>query len=120
MVGLRIARDDRRVGIVEIMRELSCDPEILVVAIGTQPLVALLQIFLAQPLLVDRSVLRGPGLICDRHPKTPFQGITRRFVVLPPLRTDVRTDTASLQSTRTASAPCERSAADVLRRGRHR
>ena len=57
VVGLRIARGDRRIGIVEIMRELPCDAQILVVAIGTQPLVALLQIFLAQPLLVDRCVL---------------------------------------------------------------
>ena len=73
VIGLRIARGDRRIGIVEIMRELSRDAQILVVAIGTQPLVALLQIFLAQPLLVDRSVLRGPGLIGNRHPKTPFK-----------------------------------------------
>ena len=50
---------DRRIGIVEIMRELPRDSQILVVAVGAQPLVALLQIFLAQPLLVDRGGLRG-------------------------------------------------------------
>ena len=59
VVGLRLARGDRRIGVVEIMRELPRDPKILIVAVGAQPLVALLQIFLAQPLLVDRSVLRG-------------------------------------------------------------
>ena len=73
VVGLRIARGDRRIGIVEIMRELPRDAEILVVAVGAQPLVALLQIFLAQPLLVDRSVLRGLGLVGHRHPKAPFR-----------------------------------------------
>ena len=68
VVGLRLARGDRRIGVVEIMRELPRDPEILVVAVGAQPLVALLQIFLAQPLLVDRGVLRGLGLVGHRHP----------------------------------------------------
>ena len=57
--GLRIARVDRRIGVVEIMRELPCDAQILVVAIGTQPLVPLLQIFLAQPL--ELRMLRVQG-----------------------------------------------------------
>ena len=34
VVGLRIARGDRRVGIVEIMRELARDAKILIVAVG--------------------------------------------------------------------------------------
>jgi hypothetical protein len=33
VIGFRLARGDRRIGVVKIMRELSRDPEILVVAI---------------------------------------------------------------------------------------
>ena len=44
---------ERRVGIVEIMGEFSSDLQILVVAVGAQPLVALLDVFFAQALLVD-------------------------------------------------------------------
>jgi hypothetical protein len=68
VVDFRIARGDRRIGVVEIMRELSCDTEILVVTIRAEPLVALLQISLTQPLLVDRWVLRGLGLFGHCHP----------------------------------------------------
>ena len=77
VVGLRRARGDRRIGIVEIVRELALDLKILIVAVGAQPLVALLQIFLAQPLLVDGRVLQAflqtLGLVRDRHPETPFR-----------------------------------------------
>ncbi len=73
VIGLRRARRDRRIGIVEIVRELPRDLQILIVAVGTQPLVALLQILLAQPLLVDRSALRGLWLVGHRHPKAPFR-----------------------------------------------
>src|SRR6185369_12601891 len=106
MVGLRIARGHRRIGIVEIMRELPRDAEILVVTIGAQPLVALLDILLAQPRLVDRGALRSLCLVSHRHPERLFRKL-RGCLSIPPLRTDVRTDRASLQSTRTASAPCE-------------
>ena len=64
------------------MRELSGDPEILVIAIRAEPLVALLEIFLAQPLLVDRGVLRGLGLVGHRHPKAPFKEFRIRIVVI--------------------------------------
>ena len=73
VIGFRRARRDRRIGIVEIVRELPRDPQVLIVAVGTQPLVALLQILLAEPLLVDRSVLRGLRLVGHRHPKAPFR-----------------------------------------------
>ena len=69
----RFARGDRRVGVVEIMRELSRDTEILVIAIRPEPLVALLQILLAQPLLVDRSVVQALWLVGHRHPKAPLK-----------------------------------------------
>jgi len=45
------------------MREVAGDAQILVVAVRAQPLVALLQIFLAQPVLVDRGLLRGLSLV---------------------------------------------------------
>ena len=69
VIGLRRARGDRRIGIVEIVGELSRDLQILVVAVGAEPLVALLQIFLAQPLLVDRGASQVLRLVRDRHPK---------------------------------------------------
>ena len=56
VVGLGIARRDRRIGIVEIMGELTLDLDILVVAVGAQPLVALLRVFPAQFFLVDGLV----------------------------------------------------------------
>ena len=58
---------DRRIGIVEIAGEMSGHLQILVVAVGAQTLVALLQIFLAQPLLVDRWGLQSLRLVRDRH-----------------------------------------------------
>jgi len=51
------------------MRELAGDPQILIVAVGAQALVALFEIFLAQPLLVDNRTLRGLGLFSHRHPE---------------------------------------------------
>ena len=73
--GARVS--DRRIGIVEVMREMARDLKILVVAVGAEPLVALLQIFLAQPLLVDQRGLQGGlqalRLVCHRHPKAPFE-----------------------------------------------
>ncbi|MHC2243038.1 hypothetical protein ACVJH7_002345 [Bradyrhizobium elkanii] len=71
VVGLRRALNDRRVGIVEIMRELALDLEILVVAVGTQPLVAFLLILQAQPRLVDRGGLCVSGLLGHRHRRAP-------------------------------------------------
>ena len=53
VIGLRCARRDRRIGIVEIMGELAFELEVLVVAVGAQPLVALLHVFFTQLLLVD-------------------------------------------------------------------
>ena len=76
VVGLRIARRDRRIGIVEIMRELARDAEILVVAVRPQPLVALLEIFLPQPLLVDRGVLRGLWSVQSSSSEGAFQKVS--------------------------------------------
>ena len=76
VVGLGIARRDRRVGIVEIMGELSLDLDILVVAVGAQPLVALLHVFLAQPLLVDGLAAQLLRFVGDRHSKVPSRNHT--------------------------------------------
>src|SRR5262245_37614328 len=70
VIALRRARRDRRVGVIEIMGEPALDLEVLVVAVGTHSLVALLQILLAQPLLVDRCGLRR--LVRYRHHKAPL------------------------------------------------
>jgi hypothetical protein len=83
VIRLRCALDHRRVGILEIMRELALDLEILVIAVGTEPLVALLAVLRAQPLLVDRGGLCVSGLLGHRHRKgASFQ----RFFVLVPGR----------------------------------
>ena len=68
VIGLGLARGDRRIGIVEIMGELSLDLDILVVAVGAQPLVALLHVFLAQLLLVDGVAALPLRFVGDRHP----------------------------------------------------
>jgi hypothetical protein len=75
VIGLRLACGDRRIGIVEIMRELPRNAEILVVTVRAEPLVALLQIFLAQPLLVDRRTLRGLRLVSRRHGRAHFREV---------------------------------------------
>ena len=73
MVGLRIARSNGRIGVVEIVGELSGDLKILIVAISAEPLIALLHVFLAQPFLVERLILQALRFVRDRHPKVPFK-----------------------------------------------
>ena len=72
VVGFGIARGDRRIGIVEIMGELSLDLDVLVVAVGAQPLVALLHVLLAQLLLVDGLAALLLRFVGDRHSSGSF------------------------------------------------
>ncbi len=63
VIGLRRAFDERRVRIFEVVRELSRNAQVLLVAVGAQSLVAFLQVLCAQRVLVDLA--RG-GFVC-RH-----------------------------------------------------
>jgi hypothetical protein len=47
VVGLRLARGNGRIGIFKIVGELPLELKILIVAVGAEPLVALLEVFLA-------------------------------------------------------------------------
>src|ERR1700738_1704514 len=67
-----------------------------------------------------QAFMQALGLVRDRHRKAPLQDIRMRNSQLPSFTTDVPTDTASLRSTTTASAPSEKSVAGALHRGRHR
>ncbi len=68
VVALGLPLDDRRVGVVEIVRELAREPDVLVVAVGAQPLGALLGVLLLQRLLIDLRRSRGvDGWHGDRH-----------------------------------------------------
>ena len=60
---LRLALDDRRVRVVEVVGELVRQLEVLVVAVGPQPLVALLGVLLLERVLVDRG--RHEGRVND-------------------------------------------------------
>jgi hypothetical protein len=72
VVGPGIARGDGRIGIVQIMRELSLDLDVLVVAVGAEPLVALLHILRPQLLLVESAAALVLRFVRDRHPKLPL------------------------------------------------
>ena len=61
VVGLRLARRNGRIGVFKIVGELPGDLKILIVAVSAEPLVALLHVFLAQPLLVDRRLCKLCG-----------------------------------------------------------
>ena len=70
MVGFRCALDHRRIGIVEIMRKLPGDFEVLLVAVGAKPFVALGEVFLADGFFVDdgRVHVSGSWGACDYLP----------------------------------------------------
>ena len=92
VIGFRFARRDRRIGIVEIVGELSLDLDILIVAVGAQPLVALLQIFLPQPLLVDRGAAQVLRLVGHSHSKRLLGRMGRQIRLgRPPTVVSVRT-----------------------------
>ena len=55
MVGLRLALDDRRVRVVEVVGELVLELQVLVVAVGAQPLGPLLGVLLLEGVDVDRG-----------------------------------------------------------------
>jgi hypothetical protein len=84
VIALGLARLHRRVGIVEVMRELALKPDVLAAAVGAQALVALLPILLAQGLLVqDRglglgSIAHGDGNSCI-EPTSRGVKVARRY-----------------------------------------
>ena len=56
MVGLGLPRGERRVGVVQVVREAAFQPQVLAVAVGPQPLVALGAVLGRKRLFVDRHV----------------------------------------------------------------
>ena len=70
MVGLRFAWLDRRVRVVEIVREAALQREILRIAVRTQPLVALGPIFGEQRRLIDLRLGLGGRRGGCRHPNS--------------------------------------------------
>ena len=55
LVGQRLALDRRDVRIVDVVRELAGDLDVLLVAVGAQALVALLAVLLAQRVGIERG-----------------------------------------------------------------
>src|SRR5271155_2251843 len=53
MISLRLAWKHRRIRIFKVVVEPPLDLKVLIVSVGAQPLVALLTVFLPEPLLVD-------------------------------------------------------------------
>src|SRR4029453_4436102 len=77
VIGLRGARLDRRVGIVEVARKLAGRAHILGIAVGPQALVALLTVLAAQRLAVDRWGRDGGAVSRSHGPAYTVPAATR-------------------------------------------
>ena len=70
VIGLGLARHDRQVGVVQVMGEALFDLQVLMVAVGAESLVALLEVLAPQALFVDVWSIQGPtpwfeGFACE-------------------------------------------------------